>query len=159
MACCINNVGPSKVIIMGYIVIVIHVHQGTRNVFEVCHQYILVLHSTVPAAANTHIPWETPHKYCLLSISCLETGNCVATKPFWFATHWNPGRYCGFFCFLFFFQLGAYILQCGWYKTAILAQVTPNIICGSPMTKFCKFAKMSLWGGQKCQKDLFWGQS
>ena len=32
------------------------------------------------------------------------------------------------------FQLD-YTLECGWWKTAILPKMAPNIICGSPMTK------------------------
>ena len=40
--------------------------------------------------------------------------------------------------FSFFFPSNfAYILQCGWWKTAILPSNAPNIICGSPMSKMC----------------------
>ena len=51
--------------------------------------------------------------------------------------HWNPGHY--FVCFVFFPSNFAYILQCSWQKTAILPQMFPKVICGSPITKICIF--------------------
>ena len=61
--------------------------------------------------------------------------------------------------FIFFSSRFAYILRCGWQKTAILSQMPPKVICGSLMTKIgiflgsnCQFggSKMPNFANQLC---------